>query len=45
MRSTGTLLLAALALCSLPAAARDYCNESTDLPPTVNFRVDNDLFG
>ena len=45
MRSTGTLLLAAMALCSFSAAARDYCNESTDLPPTVNFRVDNDLFG
>lgn len=45
MRLTGIALLAALALSSAPAAARDYCNESTDLPPTVNFRVDNDLFG
>lgn len=46
MRLTGrSLLAAALVLCSANAFARDYCNEPTDLPPTVNFRVDNDLFG
>ena len=46
MRPTGRFaLLAVLALCSAQAVARDYCNEATDLPPTVNFRVDNDLFG
>jgi lipid A 3-O-deacylase len=37
--------LALSALASTAAFAADQCEQRTDLPPTVNFRVDNDLFG
>ena len=39
------LLLAALAFGSAQAAAAEVCERRTELPPTVNFRIDNDLFG
>jgi hypothetical protein len=44
MPRTGWLFLAALACGNALAADADSCTERTDLPPTVNFRVDNDLF-
>lgn len=41
-------ILACLVLAALPGAAfaqADSCTTRTDLPPTVNLRIDNDLFG
>ena len=41
-----TLALSMLLWLAAPSAfAEDACERRTDLPPTVNFRVDNDLFG
>lgn len=37
--------LALLWLAAFPAFADETCERRTELPPTVNFRVDNDLFG
>ncbi|MEP6907843.1 MAG: lipid A deacylase LpxR family protein [Pseudoxanthomonas sp.] len=45
MLRTGWLLLAALASSNVLAGESDSCARRTDLPPTVNFRIDNDLFG
>jgi hypothetical protein len=39
------LVLAALACGDASAAASEACPRRTELPPTVNFRIDNDLFG
>ena len=39
------LLLATLACGDVLAAGSEACPHRTDLPPTVNFRIDNDLFG
>lgn len=45
MARAGWLLLAAAACGSAHAAETEGCPTRTELPPTVNFRVDNDLFG
>lgn len=45
MLRTGWLFLAALACGNALAADSETCEKRTDLPPTVNFRIDNDLFG
>lgn len=45
MLRTGWLFLAALACGNALAADAETCEKRTDLPPTVNFRIDNDLFG
>ena len=45
MLRTVLLFLAALACGDALAAEGDGCARRTDLPPTVNFRIDNDLFG
>lgn len=45
MSKAGWLFLAAAACTSAQAAESDECPTRTDLPPTVNLRVDNDLFG
>jgi lipid A 3-O-deacylase len=45
MLRTGLLFAAALACGNALAADTGTCDKRTDLPPTVNFRIDNDLFG
>lgn len=45
MSKAGWLFLAAAACGSAQAAETETCPTRTALPPTVNFRVDNDLFG
>jgi lipid A 3-O-deacylase len=45
MLRTGWLFAAALACGNALAADTKTCDKRTDLPPTVNFRIDNDLFG
>lgn len=45
MPKAGWLFLAAAACGAAHAAESEQCPNRTELPPTVNLRVDNDLFG